>query len=149
MDTFGGNITRVGRRNDIEISFEGIPVSVQDFDAQFQGYTTNTATSLTTSAETKQRVTILWTSDPAVTSAVQACATSSTNEAYRHVYADAYMTSLEYSMAAGENLKAANITFKLPYTDDTDKLNFVKAIQDTSASLSAVPAYTSSTTKFA
>jgi len=144
IDTFGGAIKRVGRRNDIQISFDAIPVSVSDFDWAFHGQTNSAAASITASAEKDYRLTLLWSSATGITSAAQAMPTHSSNESYRQIYAEANMISLENSQDAGDYLKA-KMTFKLCYNDDTGAINWQKAIQDTANSLSAVPAYTTGT----
>jgi len=143
IETFGGKVKRVGTREDIEISFDAIPVSTQDFDWIFHG-TSNSATTITTSDVKDYRIIILWTDQTGVTSAAQAINTAS--EAYRHIYAEANCTSLEYSMDAGEQL-VATMTFKLAYEDKDGNLNWKKEMCDTTSALSSVPAYTS-TTKF-
>jgi hypothetical protein len=142
INTFCGKVTRVGSKEDIEISFDGIPVSNQDFDWIFHG-ASNTATSITTSSTVKYRVSMLWTNQTGVTAATQAITGS--NEAYRRIYADAYCTGVEYNMDAGENLKAT-LTFKLP-TEDSDGLqNYKMESKDTtSGTLSATPSYAGST----
>jgi len=143
IETFGGKVKRIGTREDIEISFDGIPTSLQDFDWMFHGVTSS-ATSITSSTVKDYRVTLLWTDQSGVTSATQAISTSS--EAYREIYADANLISLEKNMDAGEHL-TATMTFKLPFEDDSGSINFKKEMCDTSGTLSAVPAYTN-TTKF-
>jgi len=140
VDTFKGQIKRPGRREDIEITFEGIPTGVQSFDWIFHG-ATSSATSITTSTIKDYRITFLWTDQTGITSATQAIDTSS--EAYRHIYAEANCTALEYEMAAGEHLRVPTFTFRLAYEDDTGSLNWKKEECDTSSALSAVPAYTS------
>jgi hypothetical protein len=100
IDTFCGKITRVGTKEDIEISFDGVPVSNQDFDWIFNGVS-NTATSITTSATNLYRVSMLWTTQTGVTAATQAITGS--NEAFRRIYAEDYCTGDEYNMDAGEN----------------------------------------------
>lgn len=141
IETFGGKIKRVGTREDMEISFDGIPTSLQDFGWMFHGLTANTATSITASSVADYRLCLLWTDQSGVTSAAQAISTSS--EAAREIYANANLVSLENSMDAGENLKAS-MTFKLAFEDDTGSINFKMEMCDTSAALSAVPAYTNS-----
>lgn len=141
IETFGGKVTRVGTREDIEISFEGIPVSVQDFDWMFHGVS-NTSTSITSWTEKKNRVTILWTNETGLTSAAQAIATSS--EAYRQIYAEAYCTSVETAMDAGEEL-TATMSFKLATADETGGQNYKLQSCDTTSALAAVPAYTNTT----
>ena len=143
LDTFGGKITRLGTKEDLEISFDGIPNSTQDFDWIFHGQTSSTE-AITSSTTKKYRVTMLWTDEVGITAATQAIATAS--EAYRYTYAGAYCTSLEPSMNAGEELKAT-ISFKLAYEDETGGQNFKKDFCDTSGTLSAISSYTT-TTKF-
>lgn len=144
IETFGGKVKRVGAREDIEISFDGIAKSNQDFDWIFHGKTTNTDTSITSSSVIDYRVCLLWTDEASVTSAAQAIATAS--EAYREVYAECNLVSLEKSMDAGEHLTAA-LTFKTTFVDDSDAINFDKETCGTTSALTAVPSYTS-TTKF-
>jgi len=143
IETFGGKVKRIGTREDIEITFDGIPTSLQDFDWMFHG-ASNTATSITSSSVKDYRVTILWTDQSGVTAATQAINTSS--EAYREIYAEANLISLEKNMDAGEHL-TATMTFKLAYEDEDGSINFKKEMCGTSSDLSAVPSYTT-TTKF-
>ena len=153
VETFGGKITRVGTRDDIELSFDGIPTSHIDFDWMFAGQTTSTQSaltgaSITTSVVTPYRVTLLWTDyTGSVTSAAKQTFSGST-ECYRRVYADTYCTSLETNMDAGDILKAS-MTFKTPFVDSNGVQNFrVMSKDTTSATFSAIAAYTSSTTKW-
>lgn len=153
IPTFGGKITRVGPRDDIEISFDAIPVAHSDFDWIFAGQTTSTQSaitggSITSSTTTKYRLAFLWTSfTGSVTSAAKQAITGS-SEAYRRVYADMYCTSLETSMDAGDNLKGT-MTFKVANEDDTGMQNWKVETKDTaSGTLTALPAYTSSSTKW-
>lgn len=143
LETFGGKITRVGSKNDIELSFETIPAGTRDQDWIFHG-ATSSATSITSSATVKYRVTALWTDQTGVTAATQAINTSS--EAYRQIYSEAYCISANYSMDAGEHL-TGELGFKLAYEDETGGQNFKKEMCNTSSALTAVPAYTT-TTKF-
>lgn len=143
VDTFGGKIKRVGSREDLEIAFDGIPVSLQDFDWIFHGVS-NTATSITSSSVADYRVTLLWTDQTGITSAAQAITTAS--EAYREIYAECNLVSLEKSQSANENL-VSSLTFKTAFEDKNGSINFKKEMCDTTSALSAVTAYTS-TTKF-
>ena len=144
IETFGGKIKRVGPREDLEIGFDGIVTSHQDFDWIFHGLTTSTGSSITSSTVRDYRVSILWTDQTGITSATAAITTAS--EAYREIYAETNMISLEKSMDADGHLTAA-MNFKLAYTDETGGINFKKEYSDTSNTLSAVTGYTS-TTKF-
>ena len=143
VDTFGGKIKRVGSREDLEVSFDGIPVSLQDFDWIFHG-ASDTATSITSSSISDYRVTLLWTDQTSVTNA--ACAITTASEAYREIYAECNLVSLEKSQNADENL-VATLTFKTAFEDKDGSINFKKQMSDTTSSLTAVSAYTS-TTKF-
>lgn len=142
-DTFGGKIKRVGTREDFEISFDGIPVSLQDFDWMFHG-ASNTATSITSSSISDYRVTLLWTDQASVTSATQVIATAS--EAYRELYAECNLVSLEKSQSADENL-VASLSFKTAFEDKAGSVNFKKEMCDTTSGLTSASAYTS-TNKF-
>jgi len=144
LDTFGGKVTRVGTKDDIEISFDGIPVSAQDYDWIYHGYA-STTNSITSSTTKKHRVTILWTDQSGVTAATQAI--SSSSEAYRRIYAEAYCTGIEVNMDAGAEL-TATMTFSLPVEDETGGQNYKIESCDTSSALSAVPPYTQGTNKF-
>lgn len=152
IETFGGKITRVGSRDDIEISFDGIFSNHQDFDWIFAGQTSSTQTAfpgaITSSTITKYRLAFLWTNyTGSVTSAAKQAITGNA-EAYRRVYAEAYCTSLEPSMDAGSELKAS-MTFKLAFEDENGVQNFkVESKDTTSSTLSALAAYTSSSTKW-
>ena len=152
IDTFGGIVTRLTSNEDIEISFEGIPTSHADFDWIKAGQTASTAfgTSgaiITTSTSRKYRVTLLWTDQSAPTSAAIQAITS-TNEAYRKSWADCYCTGIETSMDAGDVLKA-KLNFKTTEQDADGLKNWYIAAKDTtSGTLSAMNAYTSSTTKW-
>ena len=141
LDTFGGKIKRVGTREDLEISFDGIPTSNQDFDWMFHGVS-NTATSITTSTVADYRLCLLWTDQTGVTNAAQAIVTAS--EAYREIYAEANLISLEKNMDAGEEL-TATMNFKLAFEDSDGAVNWKKEMCDTTSALSAVSAYTSTT----
>jgi len=152
LETFGGKITRLTTNEDIEISFDGIPTSHADFDWIYAGQTASTAFGasgaiITTSTTTKYRVTMLWTDQTSVTSAAQQAITG-TNEAYKKAWADCYCTGLEVNMDAGDVLKAT-LTFKTTEEDSDGKKNWYAAAKDTtSGTLSAMNAYTSSTTKW-
>jgi hypothetical protein len=153
IDTFGGKITRVGTRDDFEISFDTIPTSHQDVDWIYAGQTAATQSALTgagitSSTETKYRLSFLWTNyTGSVTSAAKQAITGSA-EAYRRSYAEAYCISLEPSMDASDYLKAA-LKFKLTFEDESGVQNWrVDSKDTTSATLSALTAYTSSTTKW-
>lgn len=143
IDTFCGKVTRVGSHEDIEISFDGIPVSNQDFDWIFHG-TSATGNTITSSTVTRYRSTFLWTDQTGITAATQAINTAS--EAYRRIYAESYCTGLEYNMDAGENL-TVTCNFKLAFEDASGVQNFKIESCDTSSALTAVSAYTT-TTKF-
>ena len=144
IETFGGKIKRVGSREDLEVGFDGIVTSHQDFDWIFHGLTSSTSNSITSSNIRDYRVCILWTDQSGVTSAAQAITTAS--EGYREIYAEANMISLEKSMDADGHLTAA-MNFKLSYVDETGGVNFKKEYCDTTNALAAVTGYTS-TTKF-
>jgi hypothetical protein len=146
IETFGGKIVRLGTKEDIEISFEGIPTSHADFDWLFAGQTASTAfgtggVSISTSAVTPYRISMLWTNFSSATGASQAI--TGTSEAYRRVYANAYCTSLEPKMDAGNEL-TVKVGFKLTDQDSSGSQNWmVQAKDTTSGTLSALPAYTS------
>jgi len=152
LDTFAGKITRVGSKDDLEITFDGIPVSHADFDWLMAGQTASSAwgssgAAITTSTDDrKYRLILLWTSQTGVTSANQAI--TSSNEAYRRAWADVYMTQCEGSMDAGDNLKAS-IAFKTTIVDSDGVNNWgIWSKDTTSGTLSALNAYTSSVTKW-
>ena len=140
IDTFSGKIKKVGTREDFEISFDGIPISHQDFDWIFHGLTTNTATSITSSTVLDYRVTMLWTDETGITAAGQAIATAS--EAYREMYAECNLVSLEKNMDAGEHLTAAMV-FKCPFEDTGGTVNFQKKSCDTTSAMTTSSAYRS------
>lgn len=144
IETFGGKVKRIGAREDFEINFDGIPISHQDFDWMFHGLTTNTANSITSSTVIDYRVTMLWTDETGITGAGQAIATAS--EAYREMYAECNLISLEKNMDAGEHLNAT-LVFKCPFEDTIGSVNFLKESCDTASALSSSSAYTT-TTKF-
>jgi len=144
LQTFSGKIKKVGTREDIEISFDGIPISHQDFDWMFHGLTTNTATSITSSTVIDYRVSLLWTDLATCSMATQAIPTAS--EAYREMYADCNLVSLEKNMDAGEHL-TATLVFKCPFEDTAGTINFIKESCDTTGALTSASAYTT-TTKF-
>lgn len=152
IDTFAGKITRMKPKTDIEITFDGIPVSHADFDWLQAGqtasssWTTGGATITTSTDNTKYRIILLWTNQTGVTSANQAI--TSSNEAYRRAFVDCYMTQLDGKMDAGDNLNAT-IAFKNTERDDSGVNNWgVWSKDTTSGTLSALNAYTSSTTKW-
>lgn len=144
LETFGGKVTRLGTREDIEISMDIFPLSAQksDFDALFYGYTGSTAT-ITSSAKKKHRICLLWTNQ-SVTSGTAAIDTGS--EAYRKIYAEGYITSMENSQDAGEEL-SGSITFSTTPVDENGNSNRKIESCDTSSTLGSVPSYTT-TTKF-
>lgn len=144
IETFGGKIKRVGTREDIEVSFDGIVTSHQDFDWIFHGQTTSTGSNITSSNIRDYRVSLLWTDQTGVTAATQAISTAS--EAYREIYAEANMISLEKSMDADGHLTAA-MNFKLAFEDETGSVNWKKEYCDTASALTAITGY-SSTAKF-
>jgi len=139
IETFSGKIKKVGTREDFEISFDGIPISHQDFDWMFHGLTTNTATSITSSSVKDYRVSMLWTDQTGVTSATQTIDTAS--EAYREMYAECNLVSLEKNMDAGEHL-TATLVFKCPFEDTAGTVNFKKESCDTTSALTSASAYT-------
>jgi len=144
IQTFSGKIKKVGTREDLEISFDAIPISHQDFDWMFHGLLTNTATSITSSTVTDYRVSMLWTDEDSVTDATQAIVTAS--EAYREMYVDCNLVSLEKNMDAGEHL-TATLVFKCPFEDTAGSINFIKEACDTTNALTSASSYTT-TTKF-
>lgn len=152
LETFGGKVTRLTTHEDLEISFDGIPTSHADFDWIYAGQTASTAfgasgSVITTSTTTKYRVTLLWTDQPSLTSAAMQNVTGS-YEAYKKSWADCYCTGLELNMDAGDVLKAT-LTFKTTEEDSDGLKNWYIAAKDTtSGTLSAMGAYTSSTTKW-
>jgi len=152
IDTFGGKISKLTTRDDFEISFEGIPTSHADYDWAWAGQTAATAfgasgVTITTSTTTKYRVTFLWTNQTSMTSAALQAITNS-NEAYRKSYADLYCTGVETNMDAGDVLKST-LTFKGTEEDSNGVKNWLISAKDTtSGTLSALNAYTSSTSKF-
>lgn len=146
IDTFQGQIQRPNVRDDFELTMDEIPTSTQDLDWIFHGVnaTTNTITS---SSIASYRLTYLWTDATGITSATQAI-TGTTTEAYRQSYAELNNTTLEYNMDAGDHLTAP-ITFKAAFEDSTGSVNFRLETKPTStATLSALSPYTSSTSKF-
>lgn len=153
LDTFGGKITKLSTTSDLEISFDGIPTSHADFDWVMAGQTASTAFSssgsvITTSTSRKYRVTLLWTDQATTITSAAIQAITGSNEAYRKSWADCYCTGLETSMDAGDVLKAT-LTFKTTEEDADGLKNWYIAAKDTtSGTLSAMNAYTSSTTKW-
>lgn len=151
LEVFGGKIARIGSKDDIELSFDGIITSLADFDWIFAGQTSSPSYSASGSTITSQnqntkfRVSVLWTNQTGITSAVQAITGS--NEAYRRAYAEAYCTAIEPTFDAGDILKVS-MTFKLPAEDETGGLNYqIQSKDTTSGTLSALASYTT-TTKF-
>jgi hypothetical protein len=152
IDTFGGKLQRLKPKDDMEVTFDGIPVSHADFDWLMAGQTASTAfgasgVAITTSTDSvKYRVELLWTNQAGVTAANTAI--TGTNEAYRRAWADLYMTQCDGSMDAGDNL-TAKIAFKCTAVDDNNVNNWgVWSKDTTSGTLSALNSYTSSTTKW-
>jgi len=140
LDVFGGKIPKSSNREDIELSFDGIPATTRDFDWIFHGASSGTGSISTFTPNKKYRVTWLWTDETGITSATSAIATSS--EAYRHYYVDARNTQLDYNMDAGENL-SATIGFSLAVEDETGGANVKKEFAGTSSVLAVGGAYTS------
>jgi hypothetical protein len=152
IDVFSGKITSLGSAEDIEVTLDGIPVSHADFDWIAAGQTASTAfgtggaTITTSTDERKYRVVFLWTDQTGVTGATQAI--TSSYEAYRRGWADCYLTSLEGSHDAGDNL-TCNMTFKTTEEDEDGRNNWgIWAKDTTTGTLSALNAFTSSTTKW-
>ncbi len=146
IETFGGKVTRVGSEDDIEITADIFPVSAEstDFDALYHGHTGSSAT-ITSSSHVKHRICILWTNESGVTSGAQSI--SSGSDALRYIYAEGYITNIEQSQDAGEELKGT-ITFKTTTEDEDGDANFKKESctpTGTPATLSSVPSYTSTT----
>jgi hypothetical protein len=152
IDTFAGKITRISPKEDMEITFDGIPVSHADFDWIAAGQTASSTWSASGAAITsstddrKYRIILLWTNQSGVT--VANTAITGSNEAYRKAWADCYLTSLEGSMDAGDNL-TATMTFKTTEEDSDGVNNWgIWSKDTTSGTLSTLSAYTSSTTKW-
>lgn len=144
LEVFGGKLGRVGSTEDVELSFDVITVAANEFDRLFYGSTASAEPYKITSSLTKDkfRVTLLWTSKTGVTSATQALTTS--DEGYRRVYANFYMTGFEPSFDAGDYLKAT-LKFKGPVVDETGSGNILIESCDTTSTLSALSNYSGST----
>ncbi len=149
LDVFSGKLSKIGSRDTLKISFEGIPVSPEDFDWIGAGKTSSTVSTITSSTVTPYRITFLWTDyTGSITSAALQSISTSGVEAYRKSYAEAYCTTPpEISMDAGDVLKAS-FEFTLLYEDEFGVQNFRTDAKSTSSTLSALNAYTSSTTKW-
>lgn len=148
IETFGGKVTQVGTREDVEVSMDIFPVSAEssDYDALFHGHTGGTAT-ISSWDEKKVRLCVLWTDESGVTSGAQAI--SSGSDGYRHIYAEGYITDMETSQDADEEL-TGTMTFKTTVEDETGGSNVKKEScteGGTPVTLGSVPSYTS-TTKF-
>ncbi len=143
IEVFGGKLARIGATEDVELTFDVIPVSANEFDKLFYGSTASSEPYNITSSLTKDkfRITILWTDQTGVTGATQAIDTSS--EAYRRVYANFYMTGFEPSFDAGDYLKAT-LHFKGPVVDETGGGNILIQSCDTTSALPALSSYDTS-----
>jgi hypothetical protein len=138
IDTFGGKITRLTPHEDIELSFDVIPVLETDFDTLFYGANITAGSGALT--RTQKRVTMLWTDSTTTSAATEAIASGSA--AHRRVYAGAYMTGYEPEFAADDFLKAS-VTFKLPPVDKDNDIN-VNVRSVTNSALTSLSAYTTS-----
>ena len=146
VETFGGTVTRIGSREDIEISMDMYPISAEsdDFDALFYGHT-GSSSIITSSRQLKHRICLLWTDKSTATSGAQLIPSGS--DGYRRVYADGYIINMEPSQDAGEELKGS-ITFKTAPVDETGGSNrLIESCTEggTPETLGAVSAYTVST----
>lgn len=146
VETFGGKVTRIGTREDIEISMDVFPISAEkdDFDALFYGHT-GSSSIITSSEKLKHRVCLLWTDESDVTSGAQSI--SSGSDAYRRIYAEGYIVNMETSQDAGEEL-SGSLTFQCSPVDEDGGSN--RKIESctpdgTPTTLSSVPSYTNST----
>jgi len=146
IETFGGKVTRIGSREDIEISMDIFPLSAEhtDFDALFYGHT-GSSSIITASDQLKYRICLLWTNESGITSGAEAIASGS--DAYRRIYAEGYITNMEVSQDAGEELKGT-ITYKTSPEDENGDSN--RKIESctpdgTPVTLGAVASYTSTT----
>ncbi len=140
VPTHGGIIKRIGRRQDFEITFDGIITSHQDFDWIFHG-ANSTATSITTNAINDCRVSVLWTNQN-VSSATSSV--TGTNEGYRETYVGMNLVELGKTFEAGEYLTVNGITFRGPYEDNNGAQNFKFELAGTGTTMSALPAYSGS-----
>jgi len=145
-ETFGGKVTTIGTREDIVVSMDIFPISAEsdDFDALFYGHTGSNSI-ITSSAQLKHRICLLWTNESNVTSGAQAI--SSGSDGYRRIYSEGYITNMEPSQDAGGELKGT-ITFKTAPEDEDGNSN--RKIESCTATgtpttLSAVPSYTTTT----
>lgn len=145
LEVFGGKILKPSTTEDYEISFDAYVASTRDLDWLAHGVAPTTVTITTSNLTKKNRVTMLWTDNPSVTSA--AMAVTSTGEAYRRSYAELIVSSIEYNMDAGEEL-SASITFTGATEDETGGANYRIDTKTTGATLSALSSYTSGTSKF-
>jgi len=141
LEVFGGKIPKAGSRGDWTLNFDGIPATTRDFDWIFHGVTAS-STAITTSDSKDYRVTLLWSDETGITSAIQAIATSS--EAYRRSYAECKCTQLDYNMDAGEHL-TATMAFTLATEDETGGQNYQFEHSPTSSALTALSAYAAGT----
>jgi hypothetical protein len=147
LETFGGKITRIGSKEDIEISFDGIPVSHNNFDWLVAGQTAASAfttggASISSSVVTPYRVTLLWTNWTGASVTAATTPITGTSEAYRLAYANAYCVGIERNMDAGD-VNKATITFKLAPEDENGVQQWLAQAKDTtSGTLSALNAYT-------
>jgi len=114
----GGRVVKKTPQDMTTITFEGYPLDIDSaggtgVSQMFHGGTWDTAEPLTLVASTLRdifRVSILWTDDPACTSG--AGATAVLTNAYRIIFAHAYMTSMKPSFTDG--VLKFTFTFKCP-----------------------------------
>ena len=139
--THGGVINRFGRRQDWEISFDGIMTSHQDFDWIDHGVSSS-ATTITSSEIKDCRVTFLWTDATCVTTATMAVPSAS--EAYRESYADLTLVDKGKVFNAGEHLQINGITFRGSFEDADGNMNFRPTLAGTGSALSALGSYAGS-----
>lgn len=114
----GGRLVKKTPQDITTITFEGYPVDIDSaagtgISQMFEGGTWDTTEPMTVEASTSRdlfRLALMWTDDTAATSA--AGATTGTSNAYRIVFAHAYMTSMKPSFTDG--ILKFTFSFKCP-----------------------------------
>ena len=143
----GGRLVKKTPQAMTTITFEGYPTDIDSADGtgisqMFHGGTWDTTEPLEVNASRNRdlfRIALLWTDDPDATSATGT--TSETANAYRIVFAHAYMTSMKPSFTDG--ILKFTFSFKVPAFNKHGVAQIHEESSDGSASLPALSAYNS------
>lgn len=143
----GGRMMKKTPQDITTLTFEGYPVDIDSaggsgYSQMFEGGTWDTQEPYDSNSSLGRdlfRVTILWTDDTSVTSAV--AATSASTNAYRVAFVHCWMTSLKPSFTDG--ILKFTISFKCPAFNPLGTANIRESSGDNTA-LVALTGYTTS-----